>query len=285
MESIKICTYLPNEMMNQIILSYPFSYKVNIECDSINNREIFSFNTNKKHTEYEILYSNIADLTQDIINRLYMKELIDEKVSETLKDFYEKDIDDLKLIVYDMLIDDNNFVKDKEKINRELRDYLVENNTLIIDGYLMFRSRSYEKLINQIIKKVMLDIQMENEYEEFIYMLQCYLDSQVPKVDLVNIIIKNRNFFLVDSSNEPIESPTIDSIIAEFGIEDISQADILVTSLIILAPNKVVVHVKNDTEQELMIILKKIFTNRLSFCYDCDMCDKYRNESNGGRND
>lgn len=273
MESIKICTNLPKEKISDIILSYPFNNKVNVQCDSIENREVYSFDINKKMLEDIILYSSIADLTQNIINRLYMKDIIDKKVSIILKDFYESDIDEIKRTVYDLLLDDNYFVKDKENINNELRDYLIENNTLIIDGYLMFRPNSFEKLIDQIIQKVMFDIQMENEYEEFVYMLQYYLDSQVPKIDTVNIIIKNDEFYLVDSNNRPIESPTVHSIIEEFGIDDISQADILVTSLIILAPNKVVVHMKNDKEQELMVILKKIFTNRLSFCYSCDLCD------------
>lgn len=273
MESIKIGTNLPKEKISDIILSYPFNNKVNVQCDSFENREVYSFNINKKMLEDVVLYSSIANLTQNIINKLYMKELIDKKVSIILKDFYDSDIEEVKHTVYDLLLDDDYFTKEKEQINSELKDYLIENNTLIIDGYLLFRSSSFENLIDQIIQKVMFDVQMESEYEEFVYMLQYYLDSQVPKIDTVNIIIRDGQYFLMDSNNKPLESPTVHSIIDEFGIDDISQADILVTSLIILAPNKVVVHIKNDNEQDLMAILKKIFTNRLSFCYSCNICD------------
>lgn len=273
MDSIKISTNLPKEKISDIILSYPFKSKVNVQCDSFENREIYSFKIKKKMLEEVILYNSVAELVQSIINRSYMMDLIHIKVSEILQDFSQRDIDEIENTVFDLLLDDDYFVKEKEFIKEELRDYLIENNSLIVDGYVRFRSNSFEKLIDIIIDKVILDIQMESEYEEFIYMLQYYLDSQIPKVDIVNVIIKDDEFFLTDSKNRPLESPTIHSIIDEFGMDDISKADMLVTSLIVLAPNKVIIHMKNDKEKELMIILKKIFTNRLSFCYSCSLCD------------
>ena len=48
----------------------------------------------------------------------------------------------------------------------------MENNTLILDGYIRFRSRSFEDLVDKIIEKVILDIQMESEYEDFIEMIE-----------------------------------------------------------------------------------------------------------------
>lgn len=212
----------------------------------------------------------------NLINRFYMEKFIFDRVDELLKDFSQSEMDVIGNTVYDLLLDNDYFVKEKNKIKEGLRDYLAENNTLIIDGYLRFRSDSYKDLIDLIIEKVVLDIQMETEYEEFIYMLQYYLDSQYPKYDVVNVIIKENNYYLVDSKYKQIENPTIYSIIEEYGKDDFSKADILVSSLIILAPNKIVVHMKNDKEKDLLMILKRIFTNRLSFCYSCDLCDGYK---------
>jgi len=95
----------------------------------------------------------------------------------------------------------------------------------------------------------------------------------LPKVDTVNVIIRNNEFYLLDNKQRPIESTSIKSIIEEYEINDISKADVLVSTLIVLAPNKVVIHIKNDNEKELMQILKKIFTKRLTFCYSCEICD------------
>lgn len=273
MESIKVSTNLPKEKVNDIILSYPFNNNVNVHCDSYENREIYHFKINKRMLEDIVLYNNIANLVQKIINNVYMRDLIHQKIEKLLDDYSERDLFSIESTVYDLLVDDNYFTHDKELINDELRDYLIENNSIIIDGYLRFRAKSFEKLIDKIINQVIIDIQIENEYEEFIYMLQYYLDSQVPKYNIVNVIIQDNEFILTDSNNKPIENPTINSIVKEFGMDEISKADILVTSLIVLAPNKVIVHMKNDKEKEVIMILKKLFTNRLTFCYSCNLCD------------
>jgi len=274
-ESIRIGTSLPKEKISELILSYPFSTKVKMQNETLNSNEFFIFNIDKHRLEELSLFNSLARLVQNIIYRLYMKELIETKVSNILQEFIQSDIDEVGNTVYDLLLDENYFEADKKIINDEIKDYLLENNTLMLDGYLRFRSKSFESLIDKIIEKVIMDIQMESEYEDFIEMLQYYLEAQIPKVDIVNVVIKNDGYYLLDQKNKPIESPSIKSIIEEYSIDDISKADVLVSSLIVLAPNKVIIHLKNDNEKELMQILKKIFAKRLSFCYSCELCDMH----------
>lgn len=273
MESIRIGTSLPKDKISEIILSNSFSTKVKMQNETFNNSEFFIFDIDKYRLEDVALLDNLVKLIQNIINSLYMKDIIESKVTDLLQDFVQNDIVEVSNTVYDLLVDENYFEADKERIQEEIRDYLLENNTLILDGYIRFRSKSFENLIDKIIEKVILDIQMENEYEDFIEMLQYYLDTQLPKVDTVHVIIKNNEFYLLDGKQKPIESVAIKSIIEEYEINDISKADVLVSTLIVLAPNKVVIHLKNDNEKELMQILKKIFTKRLTFCYSCEICD------------
>jgi putative sporulation protein YtxC len=272
-ESIRIGTNLPKDKISEIINSNSFSSKVKMKSESFDNSEFFIFDIDKYRLEEVSLFNNLAKLIQNIINKLYMKEIIEDKVSAILQDFVQSDIDEVGNTVYDLLLDENYFEDDKSRIEKEIKDYLLENNTLILDGYIRFRSRSFEDLVDKIIEKVILDIQMESEYEDFIEMLQYYLETQLPKVDTVNVIIRNNEFYLLDNKQRPIESTSIKSIIEEYEINDISKADVLVSTLIVLAPNKVVIHIKNDNEKELMQILKKIFTKRLTFCYSCEICD------------
>lgn len=274
MVPIRISTNLPKDKVNELILSHSLDDHISILNETSEN-EISSFIINKKKLDEIIFYNSLTEMVFNLINRFYMDKIIFDRVDEILKDFRQSEIDLIGNTVYDLLLDNNYYTKEKNKIKEELRDYLAENNTLIIDGYLRFRSDSYYDLIDLIIEKVVLDIQMETEYEEFIYMLQYYLDSQFPKYDIVNVIIKEDNYYLVDSRNRKIENPTIYSIIEEHGMDDFSKADILVSSLIVLAPNKIIVHMKNDKEKDLLMILKRIFTNRLSFCYSCNICDEY----------
>ena len=273
MESIRIGTNLTEEKIEEIICSNSFSSKLKISKETISNNEFLVFNIDKHRLEEVGQVISIAKLIQNIISRYYMLQIIRSKLLDLLIDYDNDDISYLSQEVYAVLLDDIHFNEEKKQITNEIVDYLLENNTLILDGYLRFRSKSFEELSDKIIDKVILDIQKENEYEDFIEMLQFYLDSQIPKVDTVNVVINNDEFTIVDKKGNPVENESIRAIIQEYEVEDISRADILVSSLIVLAPNRVIVHIKNDKEKELMQVLKRIFTNRLTFCYSCAICD------------
>ncbi len=266
-----------------MILSYPFNSKVKVHNEILNNSEFFDFNIDKHKLEELGLFNSLSKMIQYIINRVYLMDMIDTKLDIILNDFIQSDIDEVKKVVNTLLLDESYFEEDRRIIDEEIKDYLMENNTLILDGYFKFRSKSFENLIDDIIEKVILDIQLESEYEDFIEMLQYYLESQLPKVNVVNVIISKDRFFLYDEKNRAIDSPALKSIIEDSDSDDISKADILVSSLIVLAPNKVVIHLKNDKEKELMQILKKIFEHKLSFCYSCEICDN--NQINSDNND
>ena len=112
---------------------------------------------------------------------------------------------------------------------------------------------------------------METEYEDFIEMLRYYLSLQMPKVDIVNVVINNDDFSYTIIKMKD-RKWVCKIYIADYNLDDLSSRCTL-SSLIVLAPNKVIVHIKNDNEKELMEILKKIFTDRLYFCYSCNLCD------------
>lgn len=132
----------------------------------------------------------MADFIQSIILDFYSRELISERVNKVIKEIGGLDHYNIKEKVYEVLIDDKEFVREKSMLNHELLSYLIENNILIIDGYLTFRPKTFNYLIDKAIDKVIIEIQLEKEYDEFIYMLQTFVDSQYSKIDLVNVVIK-----------------------------------------------------------------------------------------------
>ncbi len=273
MESIRIGTNLPKDKIDEMIRSNPFNNKLKVKKETYNNCEFFIFNIDKHRLDEVNHLSYLAKLVQNIIVKLYMPDIIEDRVISMLIEYTSDDLDYLSQEINQILHDDFNFVEEKKEINEEILDYLLENNTLILDGYLRFRSRSFDKLLDKIIDKVLSDIQRENEYEDFIDMLQYYLETQLPKVDTINVIINKDEFILLDERKRLLESESIKSLAKEYDTGEVSKSDILVSTLIVLAPDRVIVHLKNDREKELMQILKKIFADRLTFCYSCEMCD------------
>ena len=210
----------------------------------------------------------MADLVQNIINKLYMKNLIKKRTAYLLRGFLEDEFIDIEDIVYDVLLDESSFKFEKQKLNLELRDYLLNNKSIIIDGYFRFRSKSFVDLIDRIIEKVVIEMQIEEEYDDFVDMLSYYIEHQIPKIDTINVVIKANEFILMDERKNVIECRSI----IEFENEDVSKADVLLSSLIIISPRKLIVHIKNDKEKDIMNVLKSLFRDRVKFCYTCKIC-------------
>ena len=118
----------------------------------------------------------------------------------------------------------------------EILNHLIENNVLFIDGFLKFRLRRFLYMIDMAIEKAIGQLEVEKEYLEFLNMLQYFVDIQEPKAELVNVIIKDGNYYLLDMDHKPIENGLITSMEGDYWYEDISKADLLVSSLIVLSP-------------------------------------------------
>lgn len=273
MEFIKIGTNLPKDKVDEMIRLNPFKSRLQVKKETYNNCEFLIFNINKHRLDEANQLNYLAKLVQNIILDYYMPKIIEDKLLDMLIEYTQDDLKYLMAEINYILHDDLSFIEEKKKIREELLDYLLENNTLILDGYLRFRSRSFDRLLDKIIDKIITDIQRENEYDDFIEMLQYYLETQLPKIETIHVIINQDEFILLDDRKKPLESESINSLANEYENSDVSKADILVSSLIVLAPDRIVVHLKNDKEKELMQILKRIFSHRLSFCYSCEICD------------
>lgn len=268
MTAIEIGTDLPKDKLNDIINSSTFSSQM--DCLSFNNRDIYSFKIENMEYDDIYIYNSMADLVQNIINKLYMKNLIKRRTMKLLRGFVDDEYKDIEDIVYEILLDENSFKQEKTKLKIEIREYLVNNKSIIIDGYLRFRDKSFVDLIDRIIEKVVIEMQMEEEYDDFVEMLRYYIELQIPKIETINVIIKGKEFILMDANKNIIECKSI----IEFEKEDASKADVLLSSLIILSPRNLIVHIKNDKEIELMNVLKSLFRERVKFCYTCNICDE-----------
>lgn len=274
MEPIRIGTDLSFEKIEEIIEKYPLNKKVNIDRENYKDRLVYSFSLGKRKSFDEIsLYNSLATLIQDIILKIYSKDLISFRVNKLLKDFSKSKKEEIVNEAYDLLINNDFSQLEKSIINNEILEYLIENNTLIIDGYLRFRSKTLKSLIDNAIEVVISHMQMENEFEEFINMLQYYVDSQIPKIELVHVIIRNGSYDLFDLDGNRIKTSSLNDIAEDLFFDDVTESDILVSSLIVLSPIKIIIHVENDTEKDLMLIIKQIFRERVVFCNGCNVCN------------
>ena len=273
MEPIKIGSTVPAEKIHNIIEKFSCKKSLNINYEVYKDRFVYTFTQNKKGVDGDIaLYSTLANFVEDIIINFYSKKIILLRTNKFLRDIEEVDKSKVVEEVHNVLLDRKQLIEEKEQFKNELLDYLIENNALIIDGYLSFRPKTFNQIIDKAIEKTMEKIYLLIEYNEYIDTLQFFVDTQYSQVDLVNILITNDSIRLLDSYNNEINNSEISILLEEIFNEDISESDIVLSSLLALAPQNIVIHGQGYDDSEIIIVLKEIFRNRIHNCSGCDLC-------------
>lgn len=273
MEPIKIGSTVPAEKIHNIIEKFSCKKSLNINYEVYNDRFVYTFTLNKKRTDGDIaLYNTLANFAHDIIINFYSEKIILLRTNRFLRDI--EGVDKSKVVeeVNNVLLDRKQLVEEKERFKNDLLDYLIENNTLIIDGYLTFRSKVFIEIIDKAIEKTMEKIYLLIEYNEYIDTLQYFVDTQYSQVELVNILITKDSIQLLDSYNNKINNSEISTLLEEIFYDDISESDIILSSLLALAPENIVIHGEEYDDSEIIIVLKEIFRDRIHNCTGCDLC-------------
>lgn len=257
----------------EFINSYSLENNIDVKTKDFSDRTDFIINTDIETINLPMdSYIWISKLIRKLIWNIHGKKLIHDRLIKHLEYLSKDEKQKIVISVYNMILDEGSCYKEKISINKDIRRVLSENNLFNVDGYLRFKPHKINKLIDNSIEKVLEDINTENEYNEFIDLLQFYVDGQIPMYDLVNVVINKDNFKISDINNKEIENGSIDEVVEDIYFENINKSDILVSSLIVLAPKNIVLHIENHKEPELISVLKEIFRNRVSICNGCSTC-------------
>ncbi len=162
----------------------------------------------------------------------------------------------------------------KARVLQKVLDYLENNSSIIISGFVRFRMKDYMTELEDATDRAVEEYLMEKEYNEFIKLLRYFVEIQEPKVDTVNIF-KNpdSSYKLLDGYGAKIDNELLDDLADEILEKNINHDDLLISSLITIAPLRIVFHtgaVNKDTE--ILDTIKKVFHNRIAYCNGCELC-------------
>lgn len=273
MGPIRIGGNKDRDTIRDMVDKYFFNSKVKIEEQGYEDRFDFLFYLGKQKSIDEIsFYDKLANLIQDIIVNIYIKDVIKDRVIKICTEYTSDEKKEIIRLTHRILKDRNSYPEERVEVNRNLIDYLIENNNLLIDGYMNFRLKEYLYLVDISIEKSIFALESEKEYEEFLGMLQYFVDIQEPKLELVNVIIKDNNYILLDMDNNILEDGALDEVEHDLYYEDISKADLLISSLIVISPYRLVVHIEEGEQEEIITVISQVFRDRVTFCDGCEKC-------------
>lgn len=274
-------------------------------CIKTNNSSILNYILNRiEKIDFEdLIYSkNIFKIYQNVIIHYHGKnnqkffEFLSELITEVILEFYEekliKQILDYNYFYFDdyervricenciELIENSYSEKLQEKSREEIMQnavfqYVKENKSMILNGFIHFRLKNYMKYLDNIIDTAVNQFIIEKEYNEFINLLKIYVESRVTECELLHLIYINGESFLLDKEKNIVS--VSENICNAKYLSDISFSsnDFALNTLLTLLPAKIEIHLIGE-EDEFINTIKLIFDNKVSICRECNICETYK---------
>ncbi|HSW10727.1 MAG TPA: putative sporulation protein YtxC [Bacillota bacterium] len=161
----------------------------------------------------------------------------------------------------------------RNEIHRALGEYLDNHRQLLLEGFLTFRLRDQIEDIEELLDRTVDDFLMEREHGEFIKLLQHFLDTQAPQLDLMHVLVRPEGgFSLMDAGHDTISDRYLEQCLGEPAGVEADSEDLLVSALITAAPRRVVVHWSPGWGDEGVDTVRRVFAERVQLCHGCPLC-------------
>ena len=270
-------TYL-NYLLNELRLS-----NINNIYFSQNQFEnykniIIHYKGNNINAFYKKISNILSYLVIDEIEEIILKNIIKQNY------FYFNISEQEKILnfCFDIFSDDFNMYFDKKftYLSNAFLDYIQNNKTIILTGFITFRLPKYFDMLNNVIDEAVNCFIIEKEYLEFISLLKLYINSQKSNINTLHLIYSKDNALLLDETKTPI-SQSNDIFDTKF-LSDItfSKNDYILNTILSLIPNKIYIHLIDNNIDEFINTLLLIFENKVEICTDCNICNLYKINNN-----
>ena len=144
-----------------------------------------------------------------------------------------------------------------------IKEKLIEyfnggNRYIIIEGFLRFRMQELQKDLMALADLCADELIAKREYDEFISLLRSFVDIQKPSRHEVHLFVEaNGEHRLLDSDGQ-------DMLTAEDMTSDITVDDLILSSLVSVAPCKIYLYnEKSSSNPQLLDTIKSIFAGRV----------------------
>ncbi len=216
----------------------------------------------------------LAERLSGLVISKYEKSILKEILKHNYIEFLDSETDEIletaqnSLILFNQIYSRGIFVKN-------LTNIIENSDSISMDGFINFRTAEYRRIAHMVVSDAIEKLLVKEEYNEFIQMLQYYINHTEPQIDLIHIKPNSDGSFSFFNFKK-------ERII--FEIEEINPIEIFVTNqdmlmsiLISLIPKRIIWHNNPDCElQNIKLTLEQIFNDRFSVCYGCELCDNKR---------
>ena len=162
----------------------------------------------------------------------------------------------------------------KNRMAHKLFDHINTHDNLVIEGFVNFCIKEYNREIRFAVELAREELRNEKEYNDFVNLLRYFVDTQIPKVFEVNLMMGSTGvFYIWDGEGVEIEENYLNYYLDDMLLNDINLDDVLISILITIAPRHIVLHnSKSMPASESVEMIKRVFKEKISICEGCDRC-------------
>ena len=154
-------------------------------CIKTNNNEIIDYLLNRiKEIDFEnIVYSKKKFSIYENVTIHYL--------GDKLKEYYQFLSELLEKVIIQFY---------EEKLMKQLiyYNYLEQNHSMILDGFVTFRLKKYISCLDDLVDRGVNQFIIEKEYTEFISLLHIYVENKEPEYPLLHLIYINGESIILD---------------------------------------------------------------------------------------
>lgn len=267
-----------NDILNYLLGSFkgnsPANFYLTKNKFKIYNNIILHYTGN----DDTIFYTYVSSLIQHTILKFYEPKLIRNTINFDYFYFAESEKEEIFDITQELLADTSPASSSRLNVLYHLcHNYVKNNKSMILDGFVNFRLKEYTSLLNDIVSEATSTFTIQKEYDEFIELLNDYVKSNKPTVKEVHLVYFNNDSLLLDENKNIINIDK--NISAAKYLSDISFStnDYCLNTLLNILPKKIFIHLLHvNDDDEFLDTLCAIFGKRIIICLDSEICNFYK---------
>lgn len=242
-----------------------------------------SFQFNYQKREKEAILQKVANIASDIVQEGVIKK-VTKKYLDAQSDLTKKD----KLTIEELFIN-NNYIAKEDGVSyisyyvvyvpilKELEKY----EQLHLEGWIDFRTKKYQRILEDLLEEMVCDYKTEKEYLECISLLiQSRSYQQAIESTLHLVPSTYGQMSILNSKKEEVTKAYIQKYCKEL-LEDepVQIEDLLMNIFLTVAPQNIVIHNKESyANKQFVSTLELIFEGHTTYCEGCAYCNRAKED-------
>ena len=164
----------------------------------------------------------------------------------------------------------------RNRVWERIMEHLENNDEMVLNGFIRFRLKDFRNELEKAVDRAVDDLLIEKEYGEFIRLLRYFVEIQEPKVEEIHVVMGDDNrYVLLDSSLRVINNDLLEDLAREISDKEISHDDLLISSLITIAPERIIIHESDRIKnKELLNTISNVFSGKVTLSKEGIFPDK-----------